>query len=192
MSLTKTCNKCFEEIKKEAMICKYCGNKFSDEDIINELFLLLKNESLSIRIKALKSLSILKPKDISVRLIEFLLDTKSDVLSEQDLIFLQSQYRDKIIELGDPSILPFIEAQLNDNVKLEIRLILIELCGVFGDASVIPKLINYLNKDWLKDVSRQSIIKIGVSAIPILNQYLPSASKIQKKIINEILVELNK
>lgn len=114
----------------------------------------MENDSLSIRLEALKSLSRYKPKDINIRLIELLLDTKSDVLSAPDQNILQSQYRNKIIEFGDSSMFPIIKAYLNYDVKLEIRKILIEFYRVFGDASVIPNLIDYLNEGCLRDISR--------------------------------------
>jgi hypothetical protein len=57
----KRCPDCAENINKEALVCKFCGAKFSNEQILSELIKDLKGNYSESALDILETLSITKP-----------------------------------------------------------------------------------------------------------------------------------
>ncbi len=161
--LVKICPTCAEPIKIEAQVCKYCGQKFSKEEIISELGIAIEKNANS-RLQAVKILAKLQD-EIAIPYLEKALSYESDyetrskatkalldigtiaaligVLKKGEYVHQEEAV--KILkERADPSSIPGLLSIIEGDFSTKAEAA--EIIGFIGDRSTTPALINLLEK----------------------------------------------
>jgi len=166
-SLLKTCPRCFEIVKIDAQVCKFCGRKFSKNEIISDLGNAMI-EGRKARIIAIEHLANFDGDKIIPFLEQALqyrdpqtIESASDVLLKLDTVpalvkVLKSddfqkrskayeRLKEKADKTSAPELISILDEDFDEKPKI------IELLGSLGDNSVIPKLIDIAENKELPD-----------------------------------------
>lgn len=198
----KTCPQCYEEIKFQAIVCKYCGYHFSEqdnisennisEDVISQLLTLLRSKNVKDRLYALEVIRNTKNRNFLKELLLILeraeLEYLYDTVNREKVI---KETEKTIAEIGDTSIIPNIIELFEESDDNFLKKHLIETLGLLGDGKAMPLLLSSLDKISLYYKAKEAIIRIGENAIPYLIEYRDKETKrrrikLANKLINEI------
>jgi hypothetical protein len=147
--LLKKCDRCFEPIRAEALMCRHCGNAFAELDVKKELIEKLKQDDMEEVSMALDSLLASDCTDVvstlKVTLVETFLKSEGTKGNRVSPIVLQKVRKLLEIYFAD-SISKILLEQLERREDLTIRskAWIIDILGDNKDDSVIPVLISHL------------------------------------------------
>jgi hypothetical protein len=187
--LLKKCPDCAEAIRKEALVCKFCGMRFSKEQVLADAIESLQDKSTSNRLQALDAIR--TSRDVSsvphlVKLIENLA-----VSSE---VSAQVQLLDRAVlvltEIGGPAVSSELVSIMRKTGSMAKASKLAETLGSLRDPSSISGLIDSLQKSEVRDAASKALEKFGQAALPSLEQLAKDGKRGNRKVAEQIIAKI--
>ncbi|MBU1298213.1 MAG: hypothetical protein KKF20_02705 [Bacteroidetes bacterium] len=190
-SFLKKCPKCAEPIRKEALVCKYCANTFSKEQVIAELVASLQEKSVDTRLQALEALRTTSDSSVLPHLVRVLDDAGSQIKNPLDpAVRVLNKAAQLLEEFGGDSVssqLFTILKRGGSPIKMNR---IIEILGKLRDPSAIPILIGSLQNSQVSTVAAKSLEKFGNVAIPDLQEFTNQAKRSERKLAEQIIARI--
>jgi HEAT repeat protein len=175
-SLTKTCPDCSETIKREALICKYCGRHFDKAEVLSDLVSALQERSLDTRLRALDGLRVVRDDSVLPHLIKAFDQAGSEVKNLIDPpVSVMNKAGHILTEIGGPLVAPQLVGILKkggNSIKLNK---VIETLGLLRDPVATPALIEALDRSDLKSSATVALQRIGSTAVSSLEAFIKQA-----------------
>lgn len=188
----KKCPDCAETIRTEALVCRFCGYKFSKDQIIADLIENLQDKSISNRLQAIDALLAFKDESAVsqvIKLVESISIANISYPLSPEVRLLDKATR-LLIETGTPEIsteLAFILKETDNIIKANK---LIEILGSLQNPSIIPILVESLHKQELRDSIANLIYKYGEAALPHLERLARDGKRSDRKLAEQIITRI--
>jgi hypothetical protein len=190
---TKMCPDCSENINRDASVCKYCGYRFSNEQLSSSLVEALSERSPAARLKAVEAITIRKDKSLFPHLVKaFKLYGEFSRIERDADDILQERIKNSLIDFGDSSIIPQIHVILEKagkqrNPKFRTIRRSLEILSSIKDPASVQVLIDLLQNRALRKRASEALTNFGEVAIPDLNNLLKSGNRSDRKIAKRVL-----
>ncbi len=194
--LLKKCYSCFEIIKIEARTCRYCGHKFSDKSVAEEIRRQLE-ECTDREIKmAFGSLKTLPPEHmlpVLYIMAEILCQEKQEYEITNEYKSLFKEIVDRMLEIDrEGSIARLEELLVNPKMNSKVKMILEALAGTKNISSV-PLLLEKMSDYGFSDLIFQTLVKFGPEVIPYIERYEQGLTdKSEKKSMAKLIKTIQK
>lgn len=192
--IMKVCPDCAESIKAEATVCRFCGRKFEENQIVSKLIDNLKSDKQIVVRNALQALQdyddptiipailiYVKKIDISDRLY---VDER-----EECLIPLRMALQ-MLIKQCTPSVASQLATIALETKSVFKHVELIKALAAMDQSETIPALLDAIDKYETKNIVEKALIGYGKAAIPALKQRANNGSKKEKKLADNILSKI--
>lgn len=187
--LQKKCPDCAESIRREALVCKFCGRKFSKEQVVAELIDTLSDKSMSIQLQALDALRTTKDGSVASHLLK-LIETLTIANQVDPNVQLLNRSIQVLSEVGSPSISPDLVSILKKTGSMMKASKIIEILGSFRDPASIPAIVACLKTQELRDVAARSLHNFGEAALPHLDQVIKEGKRAERKLAEQIIEKI--
>jgi hypothetical protein len=184
--LLKKCPDCAEAIRTEARVCKFCGLKFGQEEIVADLVEGLHDESVSNRLQALEAIRAIGDKSVVSQIVKFV-----DGLPVGNESNAQAQLLDEaaelLAELGSSAISADLVSVLKKTRSAIKAKKLVEVLVSLKDPSCIPALIAARQRPELRDYLTWALERFGQGALPGLEQLAKNGKRADRKFAEQII-----
>lgn len=191
--LQKKCPDCAESLLREAMVCKFCGKRFTRDQVVSDFLDALNDKSISSPIQALEFFRTTKEISVIPQLVKFI-----DTLSIPNYLSLYSypngQILSKVIqvlsEIGSPAISPDLVSILRKTSSIPKAVKLIEILGSLRDPVSIPAIIESIQKPELRDPAANSLRQFGQAALSELEKLAKTGKRGDRKFAQQIIADI--
>jgi HEAT repeat protein len=185
---TKACPNCAEPIRREALVCKYCGRQFVKADIIAELISALQQKSFESRKQALEALKITRDDSVVPHVVQAFDQFGSEAKNLGDAsMYMMNLAGQLLVDIGGQSIATQIVAILKKGGgAIKLRKV-IEVLGSIRDPGAVPALIEALGKSDLHLGAANALYRIGKPAIPYLESFAKHAGGSHRRRAERVL-----
>ena len=173
----------------EAFVCKFCGKKFSKEQVVAVLLQRLEDKSMIVKLQALDALRSAEDSTVINRLLK-LIETIRVAKQTDPEVQLLNRTIIVLSEIGSPAISPELVSILKKTSSMLKATKLVELLAQFRDPSSIPALVDSLQKRELRDIVARSLEKFGDAAVPHLNQLAKDGKRADRKLAEQVLAKI--
>lgn len=187
--LQKKCPDCAESIRKEALVCKFCGRKFTKEQVISELIESLSDKSISAKLQALDALRTTKDSSVVSHLVK-LIETVTIANQMDANVQLLNKAIQVLSEIGSPANSPDLVSILKKTGSMIKASKLVEILGSFRDPSSIPAIVACLKTQELRDIATKVLPNFGEAAIPHLEQLMNNGKRGDRKLAEQIVAKI--
>jgi len=187
--LVKKCPDCAESLRKEALVCKFCGRKFTKEQVVAELIESLSDKSMSVKLQALDAFRTTKDGSVVSHLVK-LIETLTVANQVDPNVQLLNKAIQVLSEIGTPSISPELVSILKKTGSMIKASKLVEIVGSFREPSSIPVIIACLNIKELRDIAAKSLHNFGEAALPHLDQLIKDGKRGERKLAEQIVARI--
>ena len=187
--LNKKCPDCAETIRVESYVCKFCGKKFSKDQVLIEVAGFIKSEPTSFLTQVLQILRSINDSSIVPHLLKYI-----------EIIPVSEQYGASYKNLTDalqlltknakPSILPDLVAIAKKTQSNFKKKQLIDIFASLQDSTSIPFLLDSLGKPQISDSAAKALQQLGQVAIPGLEQFQKDAKRSERKLAEQIISQI--
>lgn len=187
--LQKNCPDCAEGIRKEALVCKFCGRKFAKEQVISDLIESLNDKAISVKIQSLDALRTTKDKSVVSHLLK-LIETVTIANQMDANVQLLNKSIKVLSEIGSPANSPELVSILMKTRNMIKASKIIEILGYFGAPSSIPSIVACLKTQELCGIATEVLPHFGEAAIPDLEQLMNDGKRGVRKIAEQIVAKI--
>ncbi len=189
--LLKKCPDCAESIRKEALVCKFCGANFSKEQVVTELLQTLQEDYTMATLEALEALSTTHDDSVVPHLVKFIdaFGSQIDYISDIEVRLLNKAGQ-LLINLGSPAISQELVSIFKKGGTLLRQEKIIEILGSLRNPSCVPVLIESLQESNLRQISTSALEKLGEAALPHLEHLVKDGKRSDRKLAEQIIARI--
>lgn len=192
---SKVCPDCAENIKAEATVCRFCGRKFDEKQVVSKLINNLESDK---QIVVRNALQVLQDYDDPTIIPAILNYINKVYISDRLYVDEREEYLIPLrmaLQMLIKQCAPSVANQLA-NIALESESVfkhveLVKALAAMEQPETIPALIDAIDKYETKNIVEKALIGYGKVAIPALEQKARNGSKREKKIAESILSKIN-
>jgi len=185
--LLKKCPDCAERIRKEALVCKFCGANFSKEQVVTELIQSLQENYTAATLEVLEALRATHDDSVVPHLVKFIDAVESQIPDLE--VRLLNKASQLLIDLGSPAISQELVSILKKGGILKKKKI-IEILGSLRNPSCVPVLIESLQDSDLRQTSASALKKLGEAALPHLEHLVKDGKRSDRKLAEQIIARI--
>lgn len=190
--LLKKCPDCAESIRKEALVCKFCGANFSKEQVITELVQALQENYTAATLEVLEAFRTTHDDSVVPHLIRFIdaVGSQIDYIPPDLEVRLLNKAGQLLIDIGSPAISQELVLILKKGGTLLMKEKIIEILGSLRDPSCVPVLIESLRQSSLSQTSASALEKLGEAALPHLEHLVKDGKRSDRKLAEQIIARI--